>query len=83
MAIYYSIERSGQDIGERFEEEECVCLYIRAKGLANYKVFEKDDSSVKAQRIDNAVIYPLLPMKKDITERINEILARYDEMEKE
>ena len=83
MAIYYSIEQAGQDIGERFEEVESVCLYIRAKGLVDYKVFEKDDSFFKAQRIDNAVICPLLPMKNDITERINEILARYDEMEKE
>ena len=75
MAVYYSIEAEGKNIDEKFENEESVCRYIRSKGLANYKVFERDDTCVKAQKIENAIIFPMLPMKDDITERIKGKLA--------
>lgn len=78
MAVYYTIEIDGNQIADRFKNKTEVCLYIRSKQLSEYKVFEKDDSSMKSKRDGTALIFPLAPMSNDITNDITTILSQCD-----
>ena len=78
MAVYYTIEINGNQIDDLFHNKIEACLYIRSNQLSNYKVFEKDDSSMKSKREGTAFIFPLAPMNNDITNDIKSILSQYE-----
>lgn len=78
MAVYYTIEINGNQIDNQFRNKIEACLYIRSNQLSSYKVFEKDDSSMKSKRERTALIFPLVPMNNDITDDIKTILLQYE-----
>lgn len=76
----YSIETEGKT-DNRFDTENEVCLYIRANHISEFKVYKKDDSQVKSQKVGAGIIFPLVPMCEDITSKIKSIIEFYDKPE--
>lgn len=78
MAVYYTVEIKGNQVAELFHNKIEVCLYIRSKKLSSYKVFEKDDFSMKSKREGTALTFSLPPISNDITNDIKNILSQYE-----